>query len=290
MSEQSAGQPAAATATDPGASEQPRVVRALNNEHRYMANLLGVLREQVAVIEAGGEPDFNVVLDIVHYMKNFPDRYHHPREDVLYAHLGERDPGVGAVLQSLQREHVELEELADRLCGVLEELSAGRDGERRHTAIDLTNDYIDRLSAHMDKEEAGVLPRAAQVLDAEDFYRIDQESARFEQVPTVEILGDRFGALRQYITCRLGKAFDDAVLAEYVGVRTAAEMLGHVAGAVVGTGCGLLARLLPGQAPADREPLPESASVGDIARRNWTSFRAASHLFSPDGAAETDRR
>lgn len=281
-------QPATATVTEAGTSELPRIVRALNNEHRYMANLLGVLREQVATLEAGGEPDFNVVLDIVHYMKNFPDRYHHPREDVLYAHLGERDAGVAAVLQSLQREHVELEELADRLCSAIEELSTGGDEERSREAIDLTNDYIERLSVHMDKEEAGVLPRAAEVLDSEDFYHIDQESARFEQVPTVEILGERFDALRKYFACRLGKAFDDAVLAEYAGARTAAEMLGHIAGTAVGAGCGLLAGLLPPAAGPGESPA-QADSLGAIARRNWLTFRSASYFFTPDRDARTDR-
>ena len=55
----------------------PRTVRALHNEHIYMSNLLDSVEEQIAQIQAGREADFNLLLDIVDYMKSFPDRFHH---------------------------------------------------------------------------------------------------------------------------------------------------------------------------------------------------------------------
>ena len=51
-------------------------------EHVNFARLLNVLEQQLQAFHQDEHPDYALMLDICDYLQNFPDVYHHPREDV----------------------------------------------------------------------------------------------------------------------------------------------------------------------------------------------------------------
>ena len=44
--------------------------------------------------------------DIMRYMAQHSDRFHHPKEDLIFAQLLKRDPGVRADVEDLIEEHI----------------------------------------------------------------------------------------------------------------------------------------------------------------------------------------
>ena len=109
-----------------GRSGAPEIMVTLNNEHRYIASLLEALAEQADNLLPGRSPDYGMIHDIVHYMASYPDEYHHPREDLVFDRLLERDAEAREVVEQLLEGH---REISRRGRGLLEELSRVTSGD-----------------------------------------------------------------------------------------------------------------------------------------------------------------
>src|SRR5471032_1226282 len=68
-------------------------------EHKHFARLLDLLEQQVVAFHADDGPNYELMLDVVSYLRYFPDRYHHPREDVAFARLVKRDPAMKPLIE-----------------------------------------------------------------------------------------------------------------------------------------------------------------------------------------------
>jgi hemerythrin-like domain-containing protein len=66
----------------------------LLQEHRNMAKLLDLLEAELAVYREGGVADFDLIRDIMDYTTSWPERYHHPKENLIFAKL--KDKGAEA--------------------------------------------------------------------------------------------------------------------------------------------------------------------------------------------------
>jgi len=78
----------------PWSAPWPDPLAVWHTEHVNFARLLDILKGQLAAFHRGESPNYALMGDILYYMRNFSDRVHHPREDVAYARLAERDPGI----------------------------------------------------------------------------------------------------------------------------------------------------------------------------------------------------
>ena len=74
------------------------IIERIRDEHANMAKLLDALERQVAVFDGGGKPDYEIVLSVLDYFLDYPDRCHHPKEDLLARKIGMKK---GAVFMNL---------------------------------------------------------------------------------------------------------------------------------------------------------------------------------------------
>jgi len=70
------------------------VIAALDSDHANIAKLLELIESEILAIEVGKTPDYPLLQDIMRYMTHYPDRYHHPKEDLIFAQLLKREPAV----------------------------------------------------------------------------------------------------------------------------------------------------------------------------------------------------
>ena len=61
-----------------------RILEELREDHRNLTRLLDLLENECRDIPDEGEPDMDLLHDIMHYMTVYPDAIHHPREDLVY--------------------------------------------------------------------------------------------------------------------------------------------------------------------------------------------------------------
>lgn len=185
--------PSAALST-PG----PTPLAAWHTDHIHFASMLDLLEKQVSTFHQGEQPDYGLMATIIQYLRNYGDCVHHPREDVAYALLVDRDPGTRIIISRLLQEHRVIAtvgaELLDRLREAQSEVVTSRAALEAAAAM-----YLVYYRNHLSTEEKQVMPRAARFLTEADWAEvaaIDPASADPLFGANVE---KRFATLRKQI-------------------------------------------------------------------------------------------
>ncbi|WP_354674401.1 hemerythrin domain-containing protein [Cupriavidus alkaliphilus] len=176
----------------------PTPLAAWHTDHIHFASLLDLLEKQVSTFHQGEQPDYGLMTTIIQYMRNYGDCVHHPREDVAYALLVERDPGTQIIISRLLQEHRVIAtvgaELLDRLREVQSEVVISRSALEAAAAM-----YLVYYRNHLSTEEKQVMPRAARFLTDADW----AEVAATEPASADPLFGanvkKRFATLRKEI-------------------------------------------------------------------------------------------
>ena len=166
-------------------------------DHRNFARLLDLVEQQVDIFHAGKRPNYEVMRLIVYYLRHYPDRFHHPREDVAFARLVKRDPRLQLQIARRMQEHVVIAAAGEALLNCLNEVIAGAVIERS-TLESAAATYLVYYRYHLATEEQQVIPRAVELLTSADW-------AAVASIPTEPdpLFGDdsdaRYSELRQQI-------------------------------------------------------------------------------------------
>jgi hemerythrin-like domain-containing protein len=145
----------------------------IRDEHRALASVLKGLQYLVEQIGSRQQtPDFALMKAMVDYIEQFPDRLHHPKEDLhLFPVLRQRDPAAAAALDELEEQHRVGPDFIGRVKQALRDFEADR-GALDAFEKALTG-YADFQWAHMSKEEKEILPLAEKALQPDDWVQID---------------------------------------------------------------------------------------------------------------------
>lgn len=143
-------------------------IAAWHAEHADFNRLLSLLQREVDVFHTGARPNYELMLDIISYLREFSDRFHHPREDVAFARLAKRCPDMELALARLGQEHRVIARAGETLLKYLNE--AVEDAVIPRAEIEVAAaTYLVYYGNHIAKEEEDVLARAAQALTAQDW-------------------------------------------------------------------------------------------------------------------------
>ena len=155
-----------------------KAIRIIRDEHRSISAVLSGLIELTRVARTPGvQPGFAVFRAMIHYIDEFPERLHHPKEDhFLFARLAERAPDTRPLVEELRKEHVRGAELVRELESAL--IAFEVNGARELPAFDAAvNAYAQFHWDHMRKEEERVLPLAEKYLTEADWRWIEEAFA-----------------------------------------------------------------------------------------------------------------
>jgi hemerythrin-like domain-containing protein len=175
-----------------------QVIAALRKEHANISQLLDVLERQVAIFDRGEQPDYDIVEAMIDYFQSYPGLYHHPKEDLVYQKLQQRDAAAAERVGDLRQEHEELaartRDFAVGVQAVLDEAQVSRVsfGHWARRFIQLQRD-------HMTHEERFFLPAARAALTPEDWEDIKARAADQEDPLFGNEVGGRYEALRRDI-------------------------------------------------------------------------------------------
>ena len=137
-------------------------------EHRHFSRLLDLLERQVAAFHSDDQPNFELMLDLVSYLRYFPDRYHHPREDVAFARLAKREPALKSAIDGLLQEHRVIASAGAELLKYLQQVVDEVVVERAKVEAAAAT-YLVYYRRHLAMEERDIVPRAGELLTAEDW-------------------------------------------------------------------------------------------------------------------------
>lgn len=173
-------------------------VKAWHDEHAYFRRLLALLQQQVDVFHGGERPNYELMLDIVSYLREYSDRVHHPREDVAFARLAQKVPDLALPLERLKQEHRVIanagEALKELLAEILDDAVIPRADVEMAAAT-----YLVYYDNHIAKEEMDVIARAARALGPEDWAAVKGAVPAVKDPLFGEAPEERYRKLRRQI-------------------------------------------------------------------------------------------
>lgn len=143
-------------------------IKAWHEEHMYFSRLLALLQHEVDVFATTEGPNYPLMLDIVEYLCDYADRYHHPREDVVFSRLVHYLPDRQLPLARLRQEHRVIANAGTTLRRLLEEVQADAVVSRAEVEVAAAT-FLVYYGNHIAREEEDILPLAAQTLSADDW-------------------------------------------------------------------------------------------------------------------------
>jgi hemerythrin-like domain-containing protein len=138
------------------------------------------------------------MLDIVDYLNDYPEKFHHPREDIAFSRLVDRDPMLGGTIDHLLHEHRIVATAGTALRSLLSTLLDGS-FIARDTVMSTAHLYLGYYRQHIGAEESAVLPAAAQLLTPADWQAVERAvPARVDRL-FGDDLDARYRELRQQL-------------------------------------------------------------------------------------------
>lgn len=273
----------------------PDILATLNSEHRYIHALLDILEGQVDKLRPGRIADYQLLLDVVEYLFQYPDRYHHPREDLLFGSLLKQDAGFRKYEKRLEREHQTIKTYNEQLFQELRGIVSGRRVEQHRLRQSLQR-YVSGYRKHMEFESEEIFPRAQGHLGKRELEKLGARTRYIDDPIFGRDVQQRFRRLARDLGSRFSELSVDLAAAELTllekamrhldqGMRSIDENLlrrrAKASPAGTGRGASWQARVLNGFTRVTMKPLLGFGSI-DTARSVMVKLDAQQEQRLPD--------
>jgi hemerythrin-like domain-containing protein len=141
-------------------------------EHVYFGHLLDLLRKELDVFHSGERPNYELVQDVLTYLRDYSDQYHHPREDAAFERLARRCPDIAPLVARLRQEHRIIAHAGESLLGLVDGILEGAMVPRAQVEWELAT-YLVYYRSHIGNEEQHVLDRAGRELSEADWVAVN---------------------------------------------------------------------------------------------------------------------
>jgi hemerythrin-like domain-containing protein len=151
-------------------------IRVIQEDHDRLSAVIHGMQYLAREIAKGGKgPDPKVFRAMLLYISDYPEKVHHPKEDLfLFARLRARTGDVDAAIGELEAQHGEGEALVHGLEHALTRYEFDAKGAAG-PFLDLVERYAKFYFDHMRLEEEVILPAANKYLTPEDWAVLDHE-------------------------------------------------------------------------------------------------------------------
>jgi hemerythrin-like domain-containing protein len=199
------------------------MLSALRAEHRHLASVLALLSDHLNAIERSELVNTRVVYEVLDYMVTWPDRFHHPREDIIFSYAADVDGRLAEDCKRLAADHDAMAKAGKELLHRIERWRRGQ--ESGAEIVRLGRDYVRSHYRHMTFEERDVFPAIDEVLTREDWRQL----AADDQLRPVRdpVFGRRvqreFRNMARKLRRRLRQGVERQAVAEWVSIESLFE-------------------------------------------------------------------
>lgn len=208
-------------------SHLSNIIDRLYSEHHYILSLLDGLEKQALKLKPGKVPDYQLMLESVDYLTHYPDRYHHPREDLLFADMLKHDAAFSEHMERLQREHVTLRQYNNRLFTELSAVAGGAPVDRSELLSKLQR-YIKGYRQHIAYESGEIFPRAKGSLRQAQLKKLDERTRYADDPLFGDNISNRYHRLGRDLNLRAATLRDDVLAKEFSALETTLQNLTRV--------------------------------------------------------------
>ncbi len=173
-----------------------KTLSVLRAEHGVLLSIARLLEAEALRTERGAAPNLDLVSAMVEYLRDYPFKFHHPKEErLLFPALAKHGEGAEAIAR-LEHEHAEEEALIH----TLDVSTSALDGATAANAafVEAAKRYARFLEGHVHAEERHVFPLAERTLTDDDWAKMDEAFGDHGD-PVLKGEDERFRALRLHI-------------------------------------------------------------------------------------------
>lgn len=174
------------------------VLETLREEHRNIARVLDAMENQLDRLSTASNPDYDLLQSIANYFCDYPDRCHHPKEDIVFRQLQAKRPAAAATVGDLAKEHrdayARVRRFRDNIQAIFRDEILPR-----NSVLTAGRSFIDAEREHMRMEEELFFPLAARVLEEEDWRGIESRISQRHDPLFGELVEEEFRILRKFL-------------------------------------------------------------------------------------------
>lgn len=157
----------------------PRALQRIVDEHKAIAAMMNVMEAEITELEAKGAFDIDLVRLILSYMADYPDRFHHPKEELLFAAAAAKTPSFAQLAAGIHDEHEELPGATADLQKTLDVIGIGQ-SMPLDEVLGALKSYVARQRAHMAAEKEGLFPALLDILTEDDWAMAETQAVAIE--------------------------------------------------------------------------------------------------------------
>ncbi|NQV84466.1 MAG: hemerythrin domain-containing protein [Rhodospirillales bacterium] len=176
-------------------------IEIIQRDHVNLDRVLSVLETTVnGFAPDQSKPDLEQLFSAIYYIRVFPDRFHHPKEErYLFPALRARCPETAELIDRLDGQHAQCAGLIDALDTALKAFDSGYPAglEELRGAV---RAYVDFQRDHIGLEERELIPLARDHLEPADWGAINQAFGMGSDPMFGENMETGFRALFEKIT------------------------------------------------------------------------------------------
>ncbi len=153
-----------------------KIQRQLYTDHYHLQRLLSCLSYEIGCYDYDSKrsADLDIILSALDYIQTYPDKWHHPTEDIIFDRLLEKDVQESDLIEQLKDEHQQIMQETKKICELFnsvaedcivsaEELLTGA----RH--------FITLQRQHLEKENEFIYPLMDTVFSEKEWNEIEKE-------------------------------------------------------------------------------------------------------------------
>lgn len=157
----------------------PPTLQRIVTEHRTIAAMMDAMEAEIIELEAKGAFDIDLVRLILSYMAEYPDRFHHPKEELLFAAAAAKRPAFADLAATIHEEHEDLPGTTAALQVTLDVIVIGQ-SMPLDDVLGALKSYVMRQRAHMAAEKDHLFPALLEILGADDWTVAEAQAAAIE--------------------------------------------------------------------------------------------------------------
>ncbi|WP_226642549.1 hemerythrin domain-containing protein [Microbulbifer variabilis] len=178
------------------------IYRQLCLDHKNMQQMLNAFEHLLEDLFGSNERDPNtlsLILDALDYFSVYPDKYHHPVEDLILARLLTKPVHDRNAIYEAQMQHEQIAATTKHMCALFYAVANDAMVERR-VLQGASYTYLQLQRKHIELENSAIFPQMEQYLEVEDWKQIHKQVKQLKDPFFDQKTKNVYESLREYLT------------------------------------------------------------------------------------------
>lgn len=170
------------------------IIDQIRYDHISISRVLVIMEQEFYKLKEDVDADIELIEDCMHYLVDYADVVHHPKEDAMMACIKDASEDISELVDEINMQHRSIAEMSSAL---YEKVRAAAQGEfiEKDALVEEGLNFVRLQRAHIRLEEASLLKRVRQLVTKEDIQRIDENYASFRDPHLSDNFEQEYNAL-----------------------------------------------------------------------------------------------